>query len=129
MCREFKFDVLPPLYMPFHNVWCSNAYYRYDGFTIDPFTIYSSSTSGSPVVLTGNQFFRFLNEEGGVFSYDGRHTFTVKCPAGQKFYYCENCDPYAEWQKYNDIIIGRIGKEATDTFVKAILEWRERQGK
>ena len=109
---ELRFSVLPPLYLPFYNRWGANAYYRYDAFSLDPFQISCSSTSGSPVLLTPFGFFGFLNEAGGRFSYDGKGTLTVYCPAGQKLYYNESCDPFGEWLAYNKIILAErdVGK-------------------
>lgn len=98
------FSILPPLYLPFYNEWGANAYSAYSKFSYDPFTLRASSassTSGSPVVLTGTCFFGFLNEQGGRFSYDGCNKLTITCPAGQAFYYNENCNPYGEWLEYN----------------------------
>ena len=113
---ELNFEVLPPLYLPFYNQWGSNVYYQYGPFSYNPFTILCSSTSGSPVVLTSGGFFGFLNESGGEFVYDGKCILTVKCKAGQEFYYNENCNPYDEWLKYNDIIISRFDKGHTEDF-------------
>ena len=73
---EFQFSVMPPLYLPFYNRWGANAYYRYDAFSLDPFHIVCSSTSGSPVLLTPYGFFGFLTEAGGRFTYDGKVTLT-----------------------------------------------------
>ena len=113
---EMSFSVLPPLFLPFYNVWGENAYYRYGPFSYNPFNIYCSSTSGSPVILTGNGFFGFLNEAGGEFSYDGKGILTVKCEKGQEFYYDENCNPYEEWQKYNEIVLSGFEKTKTEEF-------------
>ena len=62
---ELQFSVLSPLYLPFYNQWGANAYYRYDAFSLDPFHLSCSCTSGSPVLLTPYGFFGFLNEAGG----------------------------------------------------------------
>lgn len=99
------FSILPPLYLPFYNEWGANAYSTYSKFSYDPFTLRASSTSGSPVVLTGTCFFGFLNEQGGRFSYDGCNKLTITCPAGQALYYNENCNPYSEWLEYNREIL------------------------
>jgi len=103
--RVFSFSVEPPLYLPFYNVWGANAYYRYDPFKLNPFTINCSSTSGSPVVLVGQGFFGFMNEAGGEFEYDGLGTLTVKCYPGQELYYNESCNPYEEWERYNSLVL------------------------
>ena len=113
---ELKFEVLPPLYTPFYNRSNMNAYYQYGPFSYEPFNIRCSSTSGSPVLLTGSGFFGFLNESGGEFAYDGKCVLTVKCKSGQEFYYNENCNPYEEWLKYNEIIIGRFEKCHVEEF-------------
>lgn len=119
MCEKesvFEFSVLPPLYLPFYNRWGANAYYKYEPFSYDPFNITCSSTSGSPVVLTGSSFFGFLNESGGEFSYDGRCTLTIKCKPGQELYYSESCDPFAEWNKYSDVILAGSEKNPVEKF-------------
>ena len=117
---EFKFSVLPPLYMPFYNVWCANAYYKYDAFSYDPFGISCSSTSGSPVVIAGGKFFGFLNESGGSFSYDGKGVLTVKCSAGQELYCNESCDPYEEWLKYNSLVTKNFELRENEDFWSTI---------
>lgn len=99
------FSILPPLYLPFYNEWGANAYSTYSKFSYDPFTLRASSTSGSPVVLTGTCFFGFMNDLGGRFSYDGCNKLTIVCPAGQVLYYNENCNPYGEWLEYNREIL------------------------
>lgn len=99
------FSVLPPLYLPFYNQWGANAYYTYSAFEYDPFTLRASSTSGSPVVLTGDQFFGFLTDLGGRIAYDGCGKLTFTCPAGQSLWIAENCNPYAEWKLYNEKIL------------------------
>ncbi|MBQ9131720.1 MAG: alpha-galactosidase [Clostridia bacterium] len=114
--RNFQFSVLPPLYLPFYNRWGRNAYYKYEPFSYDPFNIKCSSTSGSPVVLSCNGFFGFLNEAGGEFSYDGKGTLTVKCRAGQELYYNESCNPYDVWLKYNKIVLRDFEKNSTQSF-------------
>ena len=113
---EMQFSVFPPLYLPFYNRWGANAYYRYDAFSLDPFNITCSSTSGSPVLLTPYGFFGFLNEAGGTFSYDGKGTLTVSCPAGQRLYYNESCNPYEEWLAYNAIILAEREKSEPQAF-------------
>lgn len=113
---DLKFEVLPPLYLPFYNKWGRNEYYTYSPFSYDPFSILCASTSGSPVVLTGCAFFGFLNESGGEYSYDGKGLLTVTCKAGQEFYYNESCNPYEEWLEYNNLIISRSGKRCVEDF-------------
>lgn len=113
---EMQFSVMPPLYLPFYNQWGANAYYRYDAFSLDPFGIVCSSTSGSPVLLTPCGFFGFLNEAGGRFSYDGKGTLTVSCPAGQMLYYNESCNPYEEWLSYNATILAECEKSEPQAF-------------
>lgn len=110
------FSVVPPLYLPFYNEWGANAYHTYSAFSYDPFTLRASSTSGSPVVICGNAFFGFLNESGGHFSYDGCCELTITCAAGQDLYYNEDCNPYAEWQSYNKIIIDRDAPKQNEEF-------------
>ena len=101
-----RFKVLLPLYLPFYNQGNVNVYYKYEAFDLDPFNLKAASTSGSPVLITPNAFFGFLDDNfGGRFAHDGRGTLTVTCPAGQRLYYNESCDPYAEWEKYNEIIL------------------------
>lgn len=99
------FEIMPPLYLPFYNRWGANAYYTYEPFDYDPFTLRASSTSGSPVILTGSKFFGFMTEAGGRFSYDGKYTLTMTCPKGQSVWCSEDCNPYDEWQAYNAAII------------------------
>ncbi len=112
----FTFSVIPPLYLPFYNSWASNAYYTYNKFDYEPSTIRSSSTSGSPVILAGNSFFGFMSLNGGRFIYDGWRNLTVICPAGQSFYYSENCNPYEEWQNYNAEIMKEYPSRKTEEF-------------
>lgn len=100
-----SFAVEPPLYVPFYNEWGTNAYYKYEPFSLDPFTLRASSTSGSPVVIAGGCFFGFLNESGGRFAYDGMGTLTVTCAAGQALYYTEHTDPFDAWQDYNRTVL------------------------
>ena len=47
------YSVMPPLFIPFYNVWGQNVYTTYSPFDLDPFTIQASSTSGSPVLIAG----------------------------------------------------------------------------
>ena len=110
------FAVMAPLYTPFYNVWGANAYYRYDAFDLDPFTLRAASTSGSPVVLAGNAFFGFLNQCGGRFAYDGIGTLTVTCPPGQTLYYEENCDPYRVWRDYNEQVLSDFPEKSREDF-------------
>lgn len=100
-----EFQVLPPIYRPYFNVWGQNVYSTYKPFYENPFTIEASSTSGSPVVLCGNKFFGFINQTGGSFSYDGAYRLTVTCPAGQGLWVNECCEPYGEWKAYNAEIL------------------------
>lgn len=100
-----EFHVLPPIYRPYFNVWGKNVYATYQPFDEDPFHVEASSTSGSPVILCGNKFFGFVNQRGGSFAYDGAYRLTVTCPAGQGLWVNEACDPYAEWQAYNEDIL------------------------
>lgn len=99
---ELRFSVMAPLYTPFFNKWGENAYYHYAPFSFDPFSLRTSSTSGSPVVLGPDCFFGFLTDEaGGTFSYDGHGVLSVCCEAGQSLFYAEHCDPFSQWQAYN----------------------------
>lgn len=113
-----QFRVMPPLYLPFYNRWNINAYYKYEAFDLDPFTLNASSTSGSPVVIAGGCFFGFMNEAGGRFAYDGRGTLTITCPVGQVLYYNEDCNPYAEWEKYNQAVVAGWKQEAAGCEVR-----------
>lgn len=110
------FSALPPFYLPFFNRWGANAYYKYEPFSLDPFTLPAISTSGSPVVLAGGKFFGFLKDTDGVFSYDGKHTLSVTVPAGQSLYYDESCDPFAAWQEYNRIVLSDREKPEPQPF-------------
>lgn len=112
----FRFSVLPPLYLPFFNRWGRNAYYKYEAFSLNPFNLYSSSTSGSPVILGQGSFFGFLNECGGTFSYDGKGVLTVNCKKGQILYADEDCNPYDEWNKYNSMILSLTESEDPEKF-------------
>lgn len=109
--EKLTFAVLPPLYLPFYNQWGANAYHTYSAFDYDPFGLRASSTSGSPVVLTGNQFFGFVNDGGGRFVYDGCGTLTLLCPAGQIVYVAEDCDPYGAWADYNEKVVELLQPE------------------
>ena len=111
-----SFKVMPPLYLPFYNRWNENAYYKYEPFDLDPFTLNAVSTSGSPVILTPNGFFGFLNESGGRFSYDGKGTLTVHGKEGQKLYYNENCAPYTEWQSYSAEVLKTFPPKKEEPF-------------
>ncbi len=119
--EKLKFRVDPPLFLPFYNQWGQNVYYRYDKFSLNPFTIGASSTSGSPVVLSGSGFFGFLNTCGGNFEYDGSRYLTVTLEKGSKLYYNEYCNPYEEWQEYNKYFTN--GKEADDGEFWSDLEY------
>lgn len=101
---EMKFRVNPPLFLPFYNVWGQNKYYTEQSFSYNPFTLKASSTSGSPVVISENKFFGFLNRCGGEFSFDGSMYLTVTLYEGQQLYYNENCNPYEEWEKYSKLL-------------------------
>ena len=106
---KLTFRVNPPLFLPFYNKWGKNVYHTTEPFSHNPFTIGASSTSGSPVVITENKFFGFLNESGGEFAFNGSDTLTVTLCPGQELYYDESCNTYEEWEKYNKII--RQGQE------------------
>jgi hypothetical protein len=67
-------------------------------------------------LLTPCGFFGFLNEAGGRFSYDGKGTLTVSCPAGQMLYYNESCNPYEEWLSYNATILAECEKSEPQAF-------------
>ena len=73
---QLTFRVNPPLFLPFYNQWAKNVYHTAEPFSYNPFTIGASSTSGSPVVITENKFFGFLNESGGEFAFNGSDTLT-----------------------------------------------------
>ena len=127
-CLSFK--VLLPLFLPFYNQGNVNVYYKYEAFDLDPFNLRASSTSGSPVLITPNAFFGFLNDEiGGRFAHDGKGTVTITCPAGQSLYYNESCDPYSEWGKYNEIILESIPKQKNEDFWGKIeyCTWNEQK--
>jgi len=118
---EMKFRVNPPLFLPFYNVPLQNKYYTEKKFSYNPFTIKASSTSGSPVVITENKFFGFLNKCGGEFSFDGTTYLTVTLYEGQELYYNENCNPYEEWGKYSKLV--RNGKEKVNESFWSNLEY------
>lgn len=99
--EKITFRVDPPLFLPFYNEWGKNVYHRYDSFSLNPFNLNASSTSGSPVVLSGNGFFGFLNDCGGSFAFDGSRYLTISLSKGARLYYNEYCNPYEEWQKYS----------------------------
>ena len=124
-----SFKVLLPMFLPFYNQGNVNVYYKYEAFDLDPLNLKASSTSGSPVVITPNAFFGFLNENGGRFVHDGRGNLTVFCPAGQSLYYCESCDPYAEWGKYNEIILKDMPERKNEDFWGGIeyCTWNEQK--
>ena len=111
-----QFKALLPMYLPFYNRWGRNAYYKYEPFCYDPFHIKCSSTSGSPVVLSCHGFFGFLHDVGGEFSYDGKGTLSVSCPAGQTLYYHEDCNPYDEWLQYNTTVLADFEKRPVEAF-------------
>jgi len=103
---ELTFRADPPLFLPYCNEWGKNVYFQYRPFSHDPFTIPASSTSGSPVILSGNRFFGFLNRSGGRFAFDGATTLTVTLEPGQALFVEPDCDPYAAWAAYNREILG-----------------------
>lgn len=115
---QVKFRVNPPLFLPFYNEWGQNKYYTENAFSYNPFTIGASSTSGSPVVITENKFFGFLNRCGGEFAFDGSLYLTATLYEGQELYYNENCNPYDEWAKYNRLI--RNEKKENEKFWSAL---------
>ncbi|MBQ9085901.1 MAG: alpha-galactosidase [Clostridia bacterium] len=57
-----------------------------------------------------------MNESGGRFIYDGVKTLTVVCYPGQTLYYNETCDPFAEWEKYNRLILENREQGTTEGF-------------
>ena len=125
-----KFKIMLPCFLPFYNQGNVNVYYKYEAFDLDPFNLKAASTSGSPVLITPNAFFGFLNDEvGGRFAHDGRGTLTVTCKAGQTLYYNESCDPYAEWEKYNEIILEALPKQKNEAFWGEIeyCTWNEQK--
>jgi hypothetical protein len=112
-----SFKIMLPAFLPFYNQGNVNVYYKYEAFDLDPFNIKAASTSGSPVLITPNAFFGFLDDRyDGRFAHDGRGNLTVTCPKGQSLYYCESCDPYAEWEKYNKIILEKMPKQKNEKF-------------
>lgn len=111
-----QFRVLPPLHLPFYNEGNQNAYYKYEAFDMDPFTVCAGPTSGSPVILTETGFYGFMNESGGRFVYDGCGTLSIHCPAGQVLYFNEDCNPYAEWQEYNRLILQSFPEQKNEDF-------------
>ncbi len=129
--KELTFSVVPPLYLPFYNLWGRNAYYKYEPFSLNPFALNTISTSGSPVVLAGGKFFGFLQDTDGVFSYDGKQTLTVTLPAGQSLYYEENGDPFAAWEQYNAIVTADFEKPQTQEFWKGLefCTWVDQKNK
>ena len=122
MIKEFTvpgsvtFRVTPPLYLPFFNRWGENAYFKYEPFELDPFKLNAVSTSGSPVVLTPNGFFGFMNEAGGRFFYDGAGILTVYGAQGQRLYYSEDCSPFAEWSNYSAEVLKGFPKRENQDF-------------
>lgn len=102
------FEVMPPLYHPYFNNWGLSTYVTYEPFTHDPFTMDADCTSGSPVILTCEKFFGFMNLKGGTFSYDGAYRLTVTCPAGQGLWVNEDCSPYAEWRAYSEAVLATL---------------------
>ncbi len=125
-----KFKIMLPCFLPFYNQGNVNVYYKYEAFDLDPFNLKAASTSGSPVLITPNAFFGFLNDEvGGRFAHDGRGNLTVTCKAGQTLYYNESCDPYAEWEKYNEIILEALPKQKNEGFWGEIeyCTWNEQK--
>lgn len=125
-----KFRIMLPCFLPFYNQGNVNVYYKYEAFDLDPFNLKAASTSGSPVLITPNAFFGFLNDEvGGRFAHDGRGNLTVTCPAGQTLYYNESCDPYAEWEKYNEIILASLPEQKNESFWSEIeyCTWNEQK--
>ena len=125
-----KFKIMLPCFLPFYNQGNVNVYYKYEAFDLDPFNLKAASTSGSPVLITPNAFFGFLNDEvGGRFAHDGRGNLTVTCKAGQTLYYNESCDPYAEWEKYNAIILESLPEQKNESFWSEIeyCTWNEQK--
>lgn len=114
--ETFEFKVLPPLYLPYYNRWGANAYYTYNAFEHDPFTMRASSTSGSPVVVAGDFFVGFLTDNGGSYSYDGCGRLTVRCPAGQSIWVADHTNPYEQWRLYNEKILEDFDVYTPETF-------------
>lgn len=100
--EKLKFRVNAPLLLPFYNEWGKNVYNTSKSFSYNPFTIGASSTSGSPVVLSADGFFGFMENCGGRFEYDGSRFLTVTIPKGQRLYVNECCNPMEEWKKYSE---------------------------
>lgn len=103
--EKLKFRVNPPLFLPFYNRWGRNVYYATAPFCYNPMTLDASSTSGSPVVLAGDKFFGILSGEKCTFEFDGSRFLTVTLDKGESLYVNESCNPYAEWQEYNKLLI------------------------
>ena len=117
------FEVMPPIYRPYCNNWGQNIYATYEPFSQDPFTMYASSTSGSPVILACDKFFGFMNQSGGVFSYDGAYRLTITCPAGQGLWVDESCNPYESWRAYNEEILNTLAPSGTNEDFWSGLEY------
>ena len=103
------FEVVGPLYCPYYNIWGRDVYVRSGAFADNPFTVFASSTSGSPAIMDANgQFFHYLTdavEQGCRFAYDGKTSLTVTIPEGQQLYHEDNGRGDDAWKHCNSIII------------------------
>ncbi len=129
--ETLRFSVTPPLCHPYANCARINAYYTYQPFDHDPFTIRAGSTSGSPVILTPTAFYGFMDDTlGGRFAYDGIGTLTVTLPAGGRLYVEEACNPYAAWDAYSAAIRAKQELYAPQDFWRSIeyCSWVDQKG-
>ncbi len=109
--ETYCFEVLPPIFTPYYNVWGKNVYWQDSAFRHNPFTVDAASTAGSPVVIAGNKLFAFTNMKGGEFSFDGKTTLSILLEPGQTLFVDECCDPWSSLTDYNRKILGEPIRE------------------
>lgn len=114
------YQVVAPLFCPWHNRWGEPVYRLSQAFEANPFTIHASSTSGSPVIVDAEgRFFGFGNptpEAGCLFRYDGQGTLEIDVPAGQTLYVGEAGYGDDSWRAYNSCVLAGHGPAPLEEF-------------
>lgn len=106
------FTVQTPLFCPYYNIWGRVEYWRDAAFRENPFTVYASSTSGSPVIIDARgRFFGFMDAErieGSEFAFDGQQGLTVTVPEGQRLFVGEEDCGDDCWRTYNRVVMHEL---------------------
>jgi len=98
---HFDMALIHSAFVPFHNLWGMNSYFLTGKFDLDIQTLGSGSTSGSPVVATGQQLAGFLKfGPGRVTSQDGS-TIHFEIPEGQSLLVIAGGTEREQWACYN----------------------------